>query len=211
MSRYLLSLILVGLTSALAAQEEKTVPKAGQAGSLLPGSFDCYNVTGKFKGRQHCLVTDFGLRPVVLIFARDMPEEKEGALPKLLSALDEALDKYQEQELRGCVVYLSPHARSSATESKIEDPAKLVEEARERDAMLKRLEAKADKLKNVIVAAYPAKGPPGYDIEPRDTITVIFYDRLKVVARHGYAEGQFRAQDADRIMQKVQEVIKKAK
>jgi hypothetical protein len=205
MYRFCLTCLLV--TPLLGAQpEDKSGP-----GSALAGSFDAYNVNGKFKGRQHCLITDFGLRPTVMIFAREVPDEKEGALPKLLSDLDAAVEKHFDQQLRAAVVYVSPHARSSATDDTTEDATKLVEQARAREALLKRLEEKAKDLKNVIVAAIPDPGPKGYQLNARDAITVIFYNRLKVLARRGYAEGQLRDQDVDRIMQQVQDELKPAK
>lgn len=201
--------LLVGSAPLRAQDEEKAPPEGPKVGGLIAGAFDAYNLNGKFKGRQHCPVTDFGLRPSVLIFAREVPKEKEGALPNLLSALDEAVEKLADLELRACVVYLSPFARSSATDVKVEDPAKLVEEARERAALLKRLEAKAEKLKNVLVAVYPAKGPEAYNLNPRDDATVIFYNRLKVLGVFRYAEGQMRDQDVERIMDTVQDSLKK--
>jgi hypothetical protein len=211
MTRLLLFCLLATLlgVTPLSSQEEEKKPARLQVGSVLSGSFDCFNLNGKFKDRQHCLVTDFGLRPVVMVFAREAPEEKEGAVGKLLSSLDEAVEKYADQELRACVIYLSPFARSSATDAAVDDPVKLVEEAKEREALLKRLDAKAEKLKNVVIGTYPAKGPPGYNIDARDAVTVIFYRRLKVADLHGYAEGQLRPQDVEALMQKVQSELKK--
>jgi hypothetical protein len=200
------------LLGALLLSAQETTDAGPKVDTVLPGPFDCYNLNGKFKGRQHDLVTEFGLRPVVTIFAREVADGKEGALGELLKKLDEAIDKHTEPELRGCIIYVSPFARSSATDSAVEDPVKLVEEAKGREALLKRLAATAEKLKNVIVGAYyPATGPQNYGLNARDVVTLLFYDRLKVVESASYGEGQLAEAQVEAFMRKVHERLAPAK
>ena len=86
--------ILIGLLLAVPAAGLAADPPAdGKAdakstltpGSNLPGTILPYNVTGPYKGRFHCLISDYGLEPVVLIFARDL--EATPALKDLLESL----------------------------------------------------------------------------------------------------------------------------
>lgn len=205
MPRRLSACLLLSLGAALLAAQEEAVRSGPKPGTPLPAPFDAYNLNGKAKGRQHCLVCEFGLRPVVLVFAHEAPEGKEGALGELLKKLDDAIDAAQEQELRGAVVFLSPDARSSATDPDTADPAKLIEEARGREALLKRLEDQAGKVKNLVVAAYPAEGPPGYELSPKAAVTVLFYNRLGVLENFAFGEGQFQAEDVERIVRRLQE------
>lgn len=198
-------LVILAGASLLLAQESG--PKAGK---LLPGPFDCYNLNGEAKGRQHCLVCEFGLRPSVLVFARDVPKEKEGALGALFKRLDEAIDTYKDQELRGGVVFLSPDARSSATATEM-DPDKLVEEAKARDALYQRLEEQAKEYKNILFGVYPIDGPvmKTYSLDAKAAVTVLVYNRLRVLDNFAFAEGALGEPDVAKIMEKVQQHLKK--
>lgn len=65
-------LVLACCAGALPAQEgAKSGPQIGQ---MIPGPFQPVNATGPYAGRPHCLVCQFGLRPVVLVFARETGE-----------------------------------------------------------------------------------------------------------------------------------------
>jgi hypothetical protein len=161
-------------------------------------------LNGGKKDREFSPVTTFDRQPTVMIFARVPAEKKEGAIGELLKKLDEAVEKYQEEGLRSCIVYLSPDARSSATDPKTTEPAKLVEEARARMVLKKKLEGQAKDLKNVLVTIMP-DGPKGFDINPQAGVTVLFYDRLKVLANIPFAEGKVRPEDADMILQQVRQ------
>ena len=126
----------------------------------MPGPFDCLNINGKNgKDRQHCLVCEFGLGPVVMVFAKEPAEGKDGPISDLLQKLDGLVGKELEKSaVNSVVVFLSPDARNSANQSKIEDPDQLVEEAKAREALIARLRPHAEKLKHVVVACYlPAR------------------------------------------------------
>ena len=103
-----LTLLLLG---GLFAQEGGAKIQSGvKVGDVLPGPFDAYNVNGKTaKGRQHCLVCDFGLSPVVMVFAREPAEGKDGPLMSLLSKLDDAVGRYlDDRNLGSFAIFLEP-------------------------------------------------------------------------------------------------------
>jgi hypothetical protein len=211
--RWIISAVCFGLALALSHAGEPL--KSGpQPGTLIPGSFDPFNVNGKHAGRHHCLVCKYGLTPTIMVFAREPAEGKDGPLTDLLKKMDDLLDQRQETDfLAGFVVFLSPFARSSVTEPKLEDAGelekagKLVEEAIARDGLTKRLEARAEKLKNVVVAHYPAAGPKGYGIHDKAEVTVVFYDRYKVLANHAFAAGKMTDEDAGTIVASIEKIL----
>jgi len=181
-------------------------------GTFLPGSFQPFNLSGKTgKNRYHCLVCEFGLKPTVVVFAREQPEAKDPALADLLQKLDEAVARHQESYLNAFAVFLSPDARTSVTDPKEEDPGKLVDEAAAWEALLARVRPRADKLKNVVVAVYPAEGPPGYNLAKDAAVTVVLYRRHKVVANYAFPEGKLNDEGVAQVMKAVDAMATEAR
>jgi hypothetical protein len=207
------------LSSALAVVVCAGVLQAGggvrsgpQVGSFLPGSFQPFNLNGKIgKNRYHCLVCEYGLNPTVMVFAREHPEGKDTAVADLLQKLDEAVERNQESYMHVFVVFLSPDARTSVTYPKPEEPGKLVAQAAAWESLLARLRPRADKLKNVVVAVYPAEGPPDYKVAPDADVTVILYRGHKVLANYAYAQGQFNEAAVTEVMKAVDTMARAAR
>jgi hypothetical protein len=207
------SLLVTSLAAVVAAQQP--LRSGPQAGAVLPGPFDVFNINGKIApGRNHCLVCEFALEPVVMVFTREPIVRKTGgaakeiALQELIQKLDAVADKYDAGEwLKGTVIFLSPYARSSVSEGPITDVDKLLEEARDRDALVARLKPRGDGIKHVILAAHPEAGPKGYQLNPKAEVTVVFYQRLKVIANWAFEDGKLSSADVDAIMKKVQSTL----
>lgn len=157
---------------------------------------------------QHCLVCDFGLNPVVMVFVREPGQDKDAGLNTLLAKLDEIAPRHQAVYFESGVIFLSPDARSSAN-SEETDPGKLVEEALARTQLIKRLEERAKSLKHVVVAQYPLEGPPKWDISPKAEATVVFYHRHRVLKNWAFAEGKMTAEAAEAIVKEVDESLTK--
>src|SRR5438270_13432403 len=102
MYRSLLSVLVLG---AVALAQDDPTPKFPEPGSDIPGPFHVYNITGKKKGNYHCLVSEFGLNPVVMIVVRGV-EDKDGLQP-LLKNLDDLIEKNPNTRLAGFAVFLS--------------------------------------------------------------------------------------------------------
>ena len=200
------------LFAVFTALEAGEVRRSGpEVGTQIPGSFSPYNLNGKRKGSYHCLVCEYALGPVALIFAREPAKDKDQALTDLLKKLDKAVDENRRQDLRAVVVFLSPDASSSATDPKLSDPAKLVEEAAARDKLIERLQPRADSLRNVIVCIFPAAGPKSYAINDKAEVTLVLYNRFKVLANAAFGEGEFQQKDADAFMKTVTDTLAKEK
>lgn len=294
--RFLLAgLTLVVVPWLIVAAGDDKIVSGPQKNDFLPGAFDAFNVSGtKGKGRQHCLVCEYGLDPVVAIFAREPAEGKDGPLTHLLTKLDEILPKHQDSYLRSFVVFLSPMAQSSAIKPRSEDTKKVVEQTQKeyqealaqakkaaalrdeavktlagakelerkaggkatddskkererakeldeeatkeeniarkqlaavadtlgaeagvsivenenRTKLIEGLRKRADKLNNVVVAAMPDAGPKDYKIHPKAEVTILFYQRHKVLSNLTFEAGKMTEEDADRLVEQVDKLMR---
>jgi hypothetical protein len=204
-------LLALSAAGAVALGAGGALKSGPQPGSLLTNSFASLNLNGAHKDRYHCLVCEYGLNPVALVFAREQAEAKDPALEDLLKKLDQAVGRDQEGYLKSFVVFLSPAARSAITDSKITDPEQLVQEALAREALHARLQPLADSLKHVVVATYPEQGPPGYDIAKDAAVTVVLYVKHKVTANHAFAKGKLTEQAVAQVLKSVDAVVGKAR
>src|SRR6516162_7134199 len=127
---------------------DQAVRSGPQPGEAIPGPFHFFNATGPHANKPHCLVCEFGLRPVVAVFARDIPEAGAAQpLITLLQKLDEAVGRYQQRRLRSFVVFLSSDATNPDTTREV---ARKLEDV-----------AKSGDLKNVVFAVGGPDGPDG--------------------------------------------------
>jgi hypothetical protein len=198
--------LLVGC-SLLIAQDEAKLQSGPKKGDFIPKPFECFNINGPAKGRPHCLVCKFALYPAVLIFAKEPMEGKDKEFTELLAKLDETAEKFEERNFLAGVVILSPDARDStnnAGETKVED---ILTEAVKREKLVKGLTARAEKLKHVILATYPLEGPKDFKLNPKAEITVLFYERLKVIENYAYAPGAMESQDVDKMVERIREAL----
>ncbi len=166
-------------------------------------------------GRFHCMVCEYGLKPVVAIFVREDPDAKadanEGAVQELLKKVDEAVERHQASYLNSFVIFLTPEARSSITEKKEEDTEKLVTEAVARAKLTERLTPLANSLNHVVVGFFPAENLKGWDIAKQPGVTVMVYAKHKVLANHAFAEGKLKSAEVEQVIKGVDALFKKTK
>lgn len=186
-----------------------------QVGAFLPGPCEVFNINGQSKGRPHCLVCEYGADPVVAIFATEPAEGKDGPLSVLLQKLDEAIPRQDEFKLRGFIVFVSPAARPNPVVKKDDDGDKLsdelAEQAAAREALHKRLTARADKLKSVVVACAVPDLVKAYKLHPKAETTVLFYRKLKVIENYAFQADMMTDEDAARIVEKIEKTLRDSK
>jgi hypothetical protein len=189
---FVVTLVLAGgLAAAYAAAADEN--KSGtEPGNLLPGPFHPYNVTGERKGKYHCLVCQYGLKPVVLIFTRESPEVGS-PVTKLVKDLDAAIAEDQTATLRSGIVFLSEEKDPAALEKKLTDWAE------------------AAKLKNVVVAIDKADDLTSYDLAKDAEVIVLVYDKLRVVKKHTFGKDKLTDKDAKAIVSEAQGLVEKKK
>jgi len=167
-SRLLLPGTIASLTAALLvamATAAGTATSGPQVGAKMPGPFQPLNVTGPDAGKKSCLYCRFGMRPVVMVFAREVSPEV-GTLMKRIETATAAL---AEKRLGSCVVFCN-EAESL--------PGQLVQVA------------KQEHLDHIILATCAASGPPRYGISPDADVTVLLYDHATVRANHAFKKGE---------------------
>jgi hypothetical protein len=186
-------------------------PKFPAPGSVLPGSFQPLNLNGKAKDRPHCLVCEFGLDPVVMVLAREGPDGDDPELGNLLAQLDQAVERHQDHRLHSFAVVLSPAAKNSISQPKIDDTAALLDEAQKREQLLKRLAplVAKDKLKHVVISVSPEEGPKGYNIPAQPGVSVVLYYKHRVEAHHFFEHGKLQADQIAQVLKNTDEMIQR--
>jgi hypothetical protein len=210
-----LPLFLLGtvLLMAQGTGGDRAGPKEGE---FLPKPFGCYTFNGLHKGKIHSMVVDYGLNPSVLVFARESEDGKDGpALSALLKRLEQATVDYKSKQLHAAVIYLSPDAQSSATNSAEKDPAKLVEEAKKRDELYARVAKRAEDFKTVDVGVFGIDGPTidkDYKLRRNTEVCVVVYAKLRVIMSRAYDEANNLTEaEVEKIMATVKDTVEPPK
>jgi hypothetical protein len=154
-----------------------------QPGQSIPGAFHPYNVTGPEAGKLHCLVCEYGLNPVAMVFAREVSEP----LVRLLGRLDAAADEQRRHDLGCFVVFLRD--RNDAL-----------------DKQLLQL-AQRSKLRRLVLSIDDPAGPEDYHVAPEADITVVLYHRHVVKANHAFRKGQLGDKEIERIMADLPKIL----
>jgi hypothetical protein len=197
MYRILAGLLLLVPSVVTAADPPADARSTLKPDSNLPGTFLPYNVTGPAKGRFHCLISDFGLEPVVMVFARDL--EATPALKSLLQQLDQRIAKNPAARVHAFVVFVSDDLPDALTnDDKREELAKKLDDL-----------ATGLQLKNVVVSLDSPKDVEKYPLGDARTM-VVLYNKFRVVSVHVLPPGDAKA-EVDQIMADVGEKLHASK
>lgn len=198
---------LFGLAAFALAQDEGKLQSGPKVGASIPAALPTFNVNGPAKGRASCMICRFALYPAVLVFAKEPAEGKDGALNDLLKKLDDAAADFEDRAFSAGVVFISPDARDSSTNPDEKDAKKLIDEAVAREKLHERLAKRAEKWKHVIVACHPPETPKSFMLNPKADVTVVFYERLKVVDNWAFGPDALQAKDVDAVEKKLRETL----
>ena len=171
-------------------------------GNELPGPFHPYNVTGENKQRFHCLVSEHGLEPTVLIFYKNV--DFSDPLPALLKRLDAAIAKNPNTRLGAFAVFL-PDDLPDVTGSKEKDDAANNKNDDARLELEKKVEGFATdmKLKNVVLCLDDKSDVAKYRLDDANLVAVVLYSKLKIVAVHALPKSDFTDATVEKIMAEV--------
>ena len=189
------SLLLLAGASLTAMMAEDQMKSGPQPGEYVPGPFHFLNVNGAFASSPHCLVCEFGLKPVAAVFVREVPMdvEKSKSLLDLLTKLDDAVATNQKAELCAFPVFLSKEYADEAT----------------RKTAVKRLEDLSTKFKNLVVSVGGPDGPEKYNLNTAAEVTVLLYSRSKVIANFAYGKDKLTDKDVETILEAVKKMVDK--
>jgi hypothetical protein len=170
-----------------------------QPGKDLPGPFHPYNVTGLHKQHFHCLISEHGLDPMVMIFHKDV--DFSDPLVNLLKKLDTAIDKNPNARLGAFVVFI-PEELSDVTGSADKD----ADANSKNDDVRRELEKKvADKgadlkLKNVVLCLDSKSDVEKYHLNDDNLVTVVLYTKFRTVAVFALPRSEFTDAAVEKVM-----------
>lgn len=184
MKRSLLSLSVLLTTSLVLRADEPCV--SGVPVGKRPGPYSFLVATGKERGQQTCYICEQheGNKPAAVVFARTLSDP----LGKLLGQLDSAGATGKDS---GYKVWMT----------------QLAEKA-DLDVLAKW--AQAQGLRNVPVGAYEdADGPPSYKLHKDADVTVLLFNRQKVVANFAFRAGELTEKKMDEIVKAIPQLFEK--
>jgi hypothetical protein len=210
-----LSLVVVGTMRSA----EESGPLV--VGKNVPATFHPYNVTARLdvkdeadeedadvkvkkvpyttKGKFHCLITEYDLDPVAMLFARNL--EDNPAFRDLLVKLDAAIERNPSVRMRSFVVFIA------------DDIADVVADDDKRSEAEKRIQKVADdlKLKNVVLTLASKSDVAKYALDDATALTGVLYKQLRIEAVHKVARDKLDKADADAVKAIMKDVVEKLK
>ncbi len=173
--------LVLGLGTALADGDLKSGPQVGE--NARPKPFFPLNVNGPTPDQKQCLVCRNGDNPVAMIFARDV----SSPLSTLIKKLDAATAENQTAKMGSFAVFCS--------------------DADGLDKKLKSL-AETEKLKFFTLAIDNASGPAPYNINKDADVTVVLYNKSKVIANYTFKKGELNETAINKILADVPKIVK---
>ena len=184
-------LFALAAASSAAAQD----PPAGKADGPVPGPFRAFVVSDPRTDAKnprnrvnmmHDLVTESGLNPTVVVFARTTPAAADAPAARLARQLDALAQKYRADRLGAAVVFLTLGKEYPEDEQR-DEKAKAVRDL-----------AEQLKLQNVPFALAGGGGEQAkaWGLQEGHDLTVVLYDRLKVLKTWTFAADKPPADDA---------------
>jgi hypothetical protein len=193
-------------------------------GNNLPATFHPYNVTARIppaaeteeadkeaektktktpaattKGKFHCLISEYDLDPVVMLFVRG--REESAGLKDLLKKLEGAIERNPGVRLRCFVVFVS------------DDIANVAEEDDKRKTAEENIQKIADglKLKSVVLTLASKNDVAKYQLDPDTALTAVLYKSLRIEAVHKVSRDQLDKEDSEAVKAILTDVAGKLK
>ena len=158
--------------------------KSGLAVGEAPGAFNVNDVTGPSKGKSLCYRCQYGDRPVISVFAREVNED----LAKVIKEIDGIVGQNKDKRMAAFVVVLSEDADKVAP--KLEELAK------------------KNGIKNVPLTTFDgAAGPEDYKISKDADVTVLAWNQSEVKSNVAL-KGKLDAASAKKIVAAANGLVK---
>jgi len=191
-------LFAVAAVAAVAAQDPPAAkPPDATKGGDVPSAFRSFLVWDKRypaddvrnrTNKPHCLVCEYGLNPVVVVFAPKVPTDPADPVVSLLKDLDQAALDRKEASFAVTVAFsvLPDELQFDAARDKLVDEAKAMADQAKLRVVPVGLSAKKSKA----TAAWKLDG------DNAEAVTVVFYNKLRVIERWTFPDG--KPSDAER-------------
>jgi len=165
----------------VAGELVKSGPQVGD--NARPKPFFPLNLNGPTPDKKECLVCRNGNNPVAMIFARDTSPELE----TLISKLDAETVKNAEKKMGSFAIFCN--------------------DADGLDSKLKKV-AEKQNLKAFVLAIDNPTGPEPYNIAKNADVTVVLYNKSKVIANYTFKKGELNAASVEKIVSDVSKIVK---
>jgi len=189
MKRFMCLLSLVctfAISSTMRSEELKSGPQVGdELGAFTVEKCAGNETDGVTTGEKLCYRCKLGNRPVVAIFART-PDEN---LTALMSEIDGVVAKHEDKKMASFVNLLGKDA----------------ETLKEKAGWL--VKKSGAKLVAVVVPEEFQKGPADYNLNPKAEVTVLVYNRGKVVANYALASADLKKDIIAKIKASAEEML----
>jgi hypothetical protein len=173
--------LIVGQTINAGENGTKSGPQVGE--NARPKPFFPLNLNGPTPDEKQCLVCRNGNNPVAMIFAREPNEQ----LTSLISKLDVETVKNADKKMGSFAIFCND---SEALPGKLKDFAK------------------AQKLKAFVLAVDNPVGPDAYKIAKDADVTVVLYNKSKVLANYTFKKGELTSAEVAKIVSDVSKITK---
>ncbi len=229
MRRLLLSIASLLVLVLLLADSLYSAQQAGPlaVGKNLPATFHPYNITARTpikqeaeddkdesklklkkvdyttKGKFHCLITEYDLDPVVMLFVRGLDDNV--AFRDLLTKMEAAIDRNPSSRLRCFVVFIA------------DDITDIVKDDDKRKAAIEKFQKVADDLKLKQVVLTLAGKPDSkselakYGLDDASALTAVLYKNLRIEAALKVSREKLDKVDADDVKTIMKDVAEKLK
>ena len=176
-----LTLCLFAVGAAFAADEVKSGLPVGDG--PVP-AFNVRDITGPKKGTTLCYRCQYGSRPVVTVFTRELND----TVKDLVTKIDEKVGANKDKKMAAFVVVLT------------EDP----------DAVEPKLVALAKDAKitsTPLTIVEGAAGPPEYKLSKDAEVTVMMWVESEVKVNHAFAKGKLDKKAVDSLIAETKKIL----
>lgn len=176
-----LSIAAVMAASSLVVADDV---KSGLEPGSFVGAFTVRDITGPSKGKSLCYRCQYGGRPVVSIFARDVNDE----LVDLIKQVDKKVDQHKDKDLKAFVVLLTDEPEAAA-------------------AKLEKVASTA-KVKHVPLTVFDGQsGPPSYKIAKDADVNVMMWVGGKVKVNEAFAKGKLTKKSVAAVVKESDKIL----
>jgi hypothetical protein len=160
------------------------------------------------KNKYHCLITEYDLDPVVMLFVQGSLEDN-AAFRGLLQKIDTAIDRNPGVRMHCFVVFIGDYKaghKDDKEDTTVTDDAK-------RDEDVKKVQKLADDLmlKQVVLTLASKSDVAKYPLDPATALTSVLYKTLRIAAVHKTPLDKLDKADGDAVNAIMKDVAGKLK
>jgi hypothetical protein len=184
MKKTLALTICLLLAANVSLAEEKKEVKSGLQPGESPPAYNVLDATGPSEGKKLCYRCQYGPKPVVNIFTRELNE----SVAALVKGIDGQVAQNSEKKMCAFVVLLT---------DKPEEDTKALKEF-----------AKKHGIKNTPLTTYEnTQGPGNYKIAKDAAVTVMMWNKQRVRVNHAFADAKLPEESVKSVVSDTKNIL----